>query len=206
MLEATPRSTAHGAAVPRRRRPCALFLALVPSACATVLAPAPACAAETATAREQARLCERLSGADAVTACRAALRLGIGPERRDPLRELLAKQLVALERWDELAELFRDEVRRDPQDADAWQRLGATLLFALNLPAESVGALEQAVQLAPQDVDARVTLGLALAASGRYVDAVTAFDQALRRDPLALDDRPAARATLDAAREGRSWP
>lgn len=206
MLEATPRSTTHDAAVPRRRRVSALLLALVASACATVLASAPVRAAETATAREQARLCERLTGADAVTACRAALRLGIGSERRGALRELLAKQLAGLERWDELAELFRDEVRLDPRDADAWQRLGATLLFALNLPAESVAALEQAVQLAPQDVGARVTLGLALAASGRYVDAVTAFDQALQRAPEALADRPAARATLDAAREGRSWP
>ena len=172
----------------------------------TALTPAAAVAAETAAAREQARLCERLSGEDSVTACRAALRLGIGPARRAPVRELLARHLAALERWDELADLFRDGVRQDPADAAAWQRLGATLLFALGAPAEAVAALQEAVRLAPGDPAARVALGLALAAVRRPAEATAAFDEGLRLDPAALDGLPVARAVLDASRQGRPWP
>jgi tetratricopeptide (TPR) repeat protein len=173
---------------------------------AALLLPTAALAGETAAAREQARLCERLSGEEAVAACRSALALGIGPARRGPVRELLARQLVALERWDEFAELFRDAVRQDPADAVAWQRLGAALLFALDAPAEALGALQEAVRLAPRDTAARVSLGLALAANGRPPEAAAALEEALRLDASALDGRPAARAVLEAARQGRAWP
>ena len=126
---------------------------------------------ETPAAREQARLCERKNLEEGVAACRAALALGIGPERRGPVREMLAKHLVALERWDELAELLRESVRLDPTSAAAWQRLGLTLLFALGEPAEATGALEEAVRLAPRDAPVRVGLALALHAAGRAQEA-----------------------------------
>jgi hypothetical protein len=45
---------------------------------------------ETAAAREQARLCERLPGASGAAACRQALALGIAPPRRAAVREQLA--------------------------------------------------------------------------------------------------------------------
>src|SRR6185503_2385038 len=144
---------------------------------------------ETAAAREQARLCERLAGEDGAAACRQALALGIAPPRRAAVREQLARHLVALEDWDALAELFRESVKLAPDDGESWRRLGLTLLFALHLPAEAVGALEQAV-----------------AASGQLQAAVAAFDEALRLDAAVLDGRPAARAALDAARRGASWP
>jgi cytochrome c-type biogenesis protein CcmH/NrfG len=113
---------------------------------------------------------------------------------------------VALEDWDALAELFRESVKLAPQDALAWRRLGLTLLFALHQTAEAVGALEQAVRLAPADAEARVGLAQALAASGQLAAAVAAFDEALRLDASVLDGRPAARAALDAARRGAAWP
>jgi len=203
MLEPHARRAGRRTAPPCRRSPRALAaLGLA----AALLLPTAALAAETAAAREQARLCERLSGEPAVAACRSALALGIGPARRGPVRELLGRQLVALERWDELAELFRDAVRQDPADAVAWQRLGAALLFTLDAPAEALGALQEAVRLAPRDAAARVTLGLALAANGRPPEAAAALEEALRLDASALDGRPAARAVLDAARQGRAWP
>jgi tetratricopeptide (TPR) repeat protein len=161
---------------------------------------------ETPAAREQARLCERQNQEEGVAACRAALALGIGPARRGPVRELLARHLVALERWDELAELLRDNVRLDPTSAAAWQRLGLTLLFALDAPAEAMGALEQAVRLAPADAPARLGLALALQAAGRSTEATAAFEEALRLDPGVLEARPAARAALEAARRGEPWP
>ena len=181
-------------------------------ALAVVPAPAPAQAAappprgETAAAREQARLCERLDGEEAVAACREALALGIGPARRGAVRQLLSLRLATLERWEELGALLRESVQLDPGDAVAWQRLGGVLLFGLGRPADAVSALEEAVRLAPGEAPAQVDLAVALASAGRLPEAVAAFDAAARLDPAVLDSRPAARAALAAAREGRRWP
>jgi tetratricopeptide (TPR) repeat protein len=168
--------------------------------------PAKAPAGETAAAREQARLCEVRSGEEAVAACRQALALGIGPARRGPVRQLLGRWLTALERWDELAALLRESVQLDPRDAVAWQRLGGVLLYALDRPADAVPALEEAVRLAPGQAPPRIDLAVALASVGRPAEAVAAFEEAAKLDPAALDSRPAARAVLEAARGGRSWP
>jgi tetratricopeptide (TPR) repeat protein len=161
---------------------------------------------ETAAAREQARLCERLDLEEGVAACRAALALGIGPARRGPVREMLARHLVKLERWEELAVLFRQGVSLEPTSAVAWYRLGSTLLFALDRPAEALPALEEAARLDPADAQVRVALGTALHAIGRYPEAVAAFDEALRLDPSALAGRPATKAVREAARRGERWP
>jgi tetratricopeptide (TPR) repeat protein len=168
--------------------------------------PAPRPRDETPRAREQARLCERLNLEEGVAACRAALALGIGPDRRGPLREVLAGHLVALERWDELADLLRENVRLEPASAGAWQRLGLVLLFNLGETEEAVSALGEAVRLAPADASARLGLGLALHAGGRPKEAAAAMEEALRLDPAVLDGRPAARAVLEAARRGEAWP
>jgi tetratricopeptide (TPR) repeat protein len=161
---------------------------------------------ETAAAREQARLCERENLEAGVAACLEALRLGIGPARRGPVREMLTRHLVALERWDELAEVLRENVRLDPKSPAAWLRLGTTLLFALGEAAEATSALEQAVRLAPADAQARLGLALALHAAGRTAEAAAAYEEALRLDPGVLTGRPAARAALEAARRGEPWP
>jgi tetratricopeptide (TPR) repeat protein len=166
----------------------------------------PAPPGETPAAREQARQCERKSLEEGVAACRAALTLGVGPERRGPVREMLAKHLVALERWGELAELLREGVRLDPNNAVAWHRLGLTLLFALDEPSEATSALEEAVRLAPREAPFRVGLALALHATGHQKEAAAAFEDALRVDPAVLEGRPAARAAMEAAGHGEPWP
>ena len=161
---------------------------------------------ETREAREQARLCERLDEEEGIEACRAALALGLGPERRGPVREVLAKHLVDLERWGELAEHHREDVRLAPEEAEAWLRLGSTLLFALNEQAEALAALEEAARLDPADPATRCLLGIALHSLGRHQEATDAFDEALRLDSTVLDGRPAARAIREAARHGELWP
>jgi len=181
-------------------------LAMVLATAAAAAPQTPGARGETPAAREQARLCERLGAEEGLAACRAALALGIGPERRGPVREMLAKRLVALERWDELADLLRENVQLDPRNAAAWERLGLVLLFGLGQPAEAIGALGEAARLAPTDPSPRLGLGLALQAGGRPKEAVAAIEEALRLDPAALDGRPAARALLDAARRGEAWP
>ena len=191
------------------RAPARAALALTVALAASAVGAPPEAArprGETPAAREQARLCERLNLEEGVAACRAALALGIGLDRRGPLREVLASHLVALERWDELVDLLRENVRLDPASASAWQRLGVGLLFALGEPAEAISALGEAVRLAPGDASFRVDLGLALQAGGRPKEAAAAMEEALRLDPAVLDGRPAARAALEAARRGEAWP
>jgi tetratricopeptide (TPR) repeat protein len=183
----------------------AAFLALVATGAAAAEREA-APPGETAAAREQARLCERENLEAGAAACREALRLGIGPARRGAVREMLTRHLVALERWDELAEVLRENVLLDPKSAAAWQRLGLTLLFGLGEVAEAAGALEEAVRLAPADAQARLGLALALHAAARTTEAAAAFEEALRLDPAVLTGRPAARAALEAARRGEPWP
>jgi tetratricopeptide (TPR) repeat protein len=166
---------------------------------------APATAAGAA-AREKARLCEKLNLEDGVAACRAALALGIAPDRRAGVRELLARHLVALERWGDLAEELREQIRLKPDDARAWERLGVVLLYGVDSRPEALAALEEAARLAPDDAGIRLNLGLALQAAGRPQEAVGAFEQARRDDPSIFDERPAAQAALEAARRGERWP
>ena len=182
------------------------LLCVAAAAASLASAESPSAHGETAAAREQARLCERLAGATGAAACRQALALGIAPPRRAAVREQLARHLVALEDWDGLADHFRESVRLAPQDAEAWRRLGLVQLFTLHQPADALAALTEAARLAPADAEARVGLAQALAASGQYQAAAAAFDEALRLDPAVLAGRPAARATLDAARRGAGWP
>ena len=161
---------------------------------------------ETPEAREQARLCERLNEEEGIEACRAALALGLGPERRGPVREVLAKHLVDVERWSELAEHYREDVRLAPEDAEAWVRLGTMVLFALNEQAEALAAFEEAARLDPADAATRCLLAIALHSLGRFEEATEAFDEALRLDPTVFAGRPAAREVREAARRGEPWP
>lgn len=157
-------------------------------------------------AREQARLCERADEEEGLAACRAALALGLAAERRGPVRELLARHLVGLERWTELAEHYREGVRLAPESGAAWYRLGVTLLFALDDPEEAFAALGEAVRLSPRDAESHAALALALHTLGRYREAEAAFDEALELDPALLEGRPAARAVREAARRREPWP
>lgn len=161
---------------------------------------------ETPAAREQARLCEDLSGEDSLAACRRALSLGLGPARVGPVRELLARRLVTLERWDELVLHFEEDVRLHPESASSRFRLGSTLLFSLGRVGDSLVPLQEAVRLDAPVADYHATYALALSAAGRAPEAAAEFAEALRLDPDVLAGRPAARAVLDAALRGEGWP
>lgn len=161
---------------------------------------------ETLAAREQARLCEEGTGDDSVAACRRALALGLGPRKAASVRQLLALHLASLERWDELVELYREAARLFPEDAEAQLRLGSALLLAGGRAEEAMTPLQESARLRPEDARPQVLLGLALVALERHAEAVSAFEEALRLDPTALDERPAARAALEAARNRSPWP
>lgn len=161
---------------------------------------------ESPAARDEARRCEQLTGEEGLLACRQALSLGLAPERVGPVRELLARRLVATERWEELAAHFAEDARLHPESADARFRLGSTLLFALGRVSESLGPLAEAVRLDPTSADRQVAYALALSAAGRPREALLAFEDALRLDPDTLSGRPAAAAVQEAARRGEGWP
>jgi tetratricopeptide (TPR) repeat protein len=157
-------------------------------------------------AREQARLCESRPGEEGLTACRRAIELGLGPQRLEGVRELVARRLVTLERWEELVAHFREGVALHPESAEAQLRLGSALLFAVNRPEEALGPLREAARLGTDDGEAQVLLGIALNALGQQQEAVAAFEGAERGDSALVDRRPASRAVYEAARKAERWP
>jgi len=162
---------------------------------------------ETREARDKARDCEVLDEpAAAAAACRSALALGLSPARARSVRQLLARRLAVQLAWGELAQLYAEDLKADPEDAATRNRLGALLLFALQRTDEALPHLEEAVRLRPEVVAYRIDLGLALAAAGRTAEALGALDEAVRLDENALALRPAAAATRDALRAGKAWP
>lgn len=178
---------------------------LVASTVLGVLAAMAPRAAETPAAREQARLCESTVGEDSLAACRRAIQLGLGPARLVPVRQIVARRLAALERWEELAEHFREDVALRPDDAEARLKLGSTLLFGLGRPTEAEAAFAEAVRLAPDSALGHALLALCLGA-GRPAEAAAEFEIAGRLDEHLFDDRPAMVAAQDAARRGEAWP
>jgi tetratricopeptide (TPR) repeat protein len=161
---------------------------------------------ETPAAREQARQCEITVGEESLRACRRALEMGLSPGRLVPVRQIVARRLAALERWDELARHFEGDVALRPDDATAWSNLGAALLFGQGRLAEAEAALAEAVRLAPDAALAHALLALTLAGRGRAQDAAAAFESALRLDERLFEDRPAMALAYEAARRGEPWP
>jgi len=151
-------------------------------------------------------ICARTTGDPGIAACRRALELGLPPARQPAVEATLASRLAQLQHWDDVAEVYRGAVARRPADPQARLRLGAALLHMQDRAAEAEPALREAVRLRPDDAEAQVLLGEALARLDRAPEAVAAFEEALRLEPTVLDRRPAARAVYDAARRGQRWP
>jgi len=154
----------------------------------------------------QARICTRAEGEPAVTACRRALELDLPAARQPAIEAALASKLSSLERWDDVIAVYRGAVSRRPADPGPRLRLGAALLHMQDRAAEAEPELREAIRLRPDDAEAQVLLGSALAQLRRYGDAAFAFEQAVRLDPAVLEHRPAARAAFEAARRGERWP
>ena len=125
-----------------------------------MLLAAPARPTEGPAAREQARLCESRPAEEGLAACRRAIEMGLGPQRLEAVRELMARRLASLERWEELVEHFREEVALHPERAEAQRRLGSALLFAVDRPEEALGPLREAARLGTDGPEAQVLLGI----------------------------------------------
>jgi tetratricopeptide (TPR) repeat protein len=180
--------------------------AKVRPAAAAVARPA-ADAGEPAAARAEARRCEEEAAPEAaLAACREALRLGLREPQRSAVRQLLERRLADAERWGDLVEAYQEDTALHPQDAAAWRRLGSALLYFNEDPAGARTAFEAARRLRPEDVATLVELGVSLNALGEHAAALATFDEALRLEPDAFAQRPAARAAQEASRRGEKWP
>jgi tetratricopeptide (TPR) repeat protein len=90
---------------------------------------------------------------------------------------------------------FEQVLRQQPALADAEVKWGLTLAMHGDMLA-ALPHLKRAVELQPEDADTRHALGRALLGLGRREDAITQFNEALRRD----SNHPGARAGLDLVR------
>ena len=163
-------------------------------------------ARETPAAREQARLCLSEPEDAGIAACRRSLEMGLEPARAAVVNGVLATKLAARERWEEAAAALEAWCRLDTADAEPRRRRADVLLFGLGRSEEAAASLEEAAHLAPDDAPTLGALGVALAAAGRYPEAVGAFDAAQRLDEAFLELRPGARAVAEAARQQKPWP
>jgi tetratricopeptide (TPR) repeat protein len=175
----------------------ALLLILLTPAGATRPAPV-----DSLDARRLAHQCAALTKEPAIAACQSALALGLSPERAANAQQLLALNLSALDRWEEVVAAYRELARLRPKDATAHWRLGDAFLYGLGRPLDALPHLREAVRLAPALTGAQISLGVALNESGAHAEAVQAFEEAQRLDPRCFDVHPSARNVFDAARRG----
>jgi tetratricopeptide (TPR) repeat protein len=120
---------------------------------------------------------------------------GAGPEVDAPIRCALLHGRPALDACDEALRSERSVAIR----AEAAYNKGVELA-RLERWDEARLAHEQALRLAPDDVDARYDLGVALAALDRPEDALHAFRQVLRRAPTDADAHYNVGRTLNSLR------
>jgi tetratricopeptide (TPR) repeat protein len=150
--------------------------------------------------------CMSLRKEKGVAACRAALQLTLGKERRAVAQQVLAWHLANLARWDEAVDAYRELVRLRPDNAEAHLRLGEALLFGVGKAGEALPALEDAARIDARNARVFGSQGFALAALDRFRESVAAFEHAERLDPGFWIGRPSARAVYEAARRGERWP
>ena len=84
--------------------------------------------------------------------------------------------------YDIAEELAISKTQRFPQDQLAWKILGA-ILQQTGRGSESVGALQTAVDLAPNDVESHYNLGVTLQGLGRFEEARASYAKALALKP-----------------------
>jgi tetratricopeptide (TPR) repeat protein len=143
---------------------------------------------------------------EGVAACRLALSLRLGPERRSVAQGVLALHLANLARWDEAAEAYRKLVRLLPEDAEAHLRLADVILFGLGRPRMALPSLRKSLRLRPDSASAFGSMGFALAMMGQYEEAIAAFEEAQRLDSEFWTNRPGARAVYESAQQREPWP
>lgn len=95
-----------------------------------------------------------------------------------PAQPNLLKQVLALQK----------KVTDNPQDAEAWARLGHTY-FDMNEVENAVQAYRKHLELKPGNADVWTDLGVMYRRSGKPEEAIKAFDKAMAIDPGHIHSR-----------------
>jgi tetratricopeptide (TPR) repeat protein len=117
--------------------------------------------------------------ADAIPHLQNALRAGI---RVDLAGYDLARALAATGNRAGALQILQMVKPENPKDADSWDALGQ-LAMQLESPSLAAAFFNQAIAAAPNTPRPMEDLGLALAMMGRYPEAISNFENALRVDP-----------------------
>lgn len=128
--------------------------------------------------RDEARA--RLEGGDAAAALRLLEQASMLDPRSEVIRLELAELLLGQAEYERAEALLADDFPwRDESRVDA---LHARLALARNAPSESIEALMQQVEQAPDALDQRLRLANGLAQARRFRDALAQLLEIVRRD------------------------
>jgi tetratricopeptide (TPR) repeat protein len=210
---AAPRRTPATAAVPKP--PAAglagLLLLAILGAPASAAEPPPLAvkvvppAYETRQARDAQRACFAVVADEAVPDCERALALGLAVGKASGVARRLALLHAREYRWEEAAQAWAALVTILPKEPGPRVAHGHVLsLLGRHEPA--LAEFDAALALDPDDAEALLGAGTALARLGRTNEAIQRLDAAIRRAPALLDERPALAALREALRVGKPWP
>lgn len=108
----------------------------------------------------------------------ATLKLGTTPPGGMAPMPNLQQQIASL----------RAVVQREPNNADAWVKLG-NMCFDANMPDDAITAYEKSLALRPNDPNVLTDLGTMYRAKGQFEEALKRFQHAAELDPKHLNSR-----------------
>lgn len=160
---------------------------------------------ETRQARDAQRACFAVVADEAVPDCERALALGLAVGKASGVARRLALLHAREYRWEEAAQAWAALVTILPKEPGPRVAHGHVLsLLGRHEPA--LAEFDAALALDPDDAEALLGAGTALARLGRTNEAIQRLDAAIRRAPALLDERPALAALREALRVGKPWP
>lgn len=93
----------------------------------------------------------------------------------------IAQEPISIELKEKIEDL-KEMVKKDPEDLDAWMKLG-NIYFEHNRYREAIEAYSQYLSLKPVDPDIRTNMGIMLSRLGDYDGAIEEFRKAAESDP-----------------------
>jgi cytochrome c-type biogenesis protein CcmH/NrfG len=93
----------------------------------------------------------------------------------------IAQEPISIELMEKIEDL-KEMVKKDPEDLDAWMKLG-NIYFEHNRYREAIEAYSQYLSLKPVDPDIRTNMGIMLSRLGDYDGAIEEFRKAAESDP-----------------------
>jgi cytochrome c-type biogenesis protein CcmH/NrfG len=99
----------------------------------------------------------------------------------------ISKEPISIELMEKIEDL-KETVRKDPENLDAWMKLGNTY-FEHNRSREAIEAYTQYLSLKPNDPDVRTNMGITLRTLGDYDGAIGEFRKAVESNSKHINSR-----------------